>query len=179
MSEVMSKDEAVKLLNELNFPFYNNDCCRENWLHRIDYDYIDKTSDERDKLVQAMHTLFPSKCPPFGTSFIGWKQVQVYSNVPFDCFDAIAKIEIPADARRINSGIVNKCRCERAKVLDIFKIDNPDIHYKIAMSRWDFNFQYIVGEEVVPDWYDSNELTLCGHGIHFFMTPEEAMAYKW
>lgn len=38
--------------------------------------------------------------------------------------------------------------------------------------------QYETGKRVTSDKYDPNPLVECSHGIHFFITEEEAEAYE-
>ena len=115
---------------------------------------------------------FPMACPETG-SFIGYKKI-VWTREYFDD-DFIVKLEIPEDAKR-SSGFSNKCRCSKAKVLEIrnirtdktiVKVTNKNIHTCI----------YKVGEYVYPDTFDECRWHECSHGIHFFMTEDEALNY--
>ena len=76
----------------------------------------------------------------------------------------IVKLLIPAAAAR-SSATTRKCRAEYAKVLEI---DGAD---RATSERGGV---YIVGETVRPDKWDTDRWTECSHGIHFFLTREEA-----
>ena len=90
---------------------------------------------------------------------------------------AIAKLLIPAEAKRIVFKY-NKCRCEKAKVLDIYSIDKTH-HFAYGFScMYDRHFKYTVGEEVCADKFDEDAKLICAHGIHFFLTEEEAIEYS-
>lgn len=89
----------------------------------------------------------------------------------------IAKLLIPAEAKRIVFKY-SKCRCEKAKVLDIYSIDKTR-HFAYGFScMYDKYFKYTVGEEVCADRFDEDAKLVCAHGIHFFLTEEEAIEYS-
>jgi len=105
---------------------------------------------------------------------IGYKVVATLEEEPVL---AIAKLLIPADSRRIVFK-EEKCRCEKATVLDIYSIDKKN-HYKAARSiMYDKTFVYGLGAEVCADSFDEDVSTVCSHGIHFFLTEEEAIEYS-
>ena len=90
---------------------------------------------------------------------------------------AIAKLLVPAEAKRIVFKD-SKCRCEKAKVLDIYSIDKTR-HFAYGFScMYDRHFKYTVGEEVCADSFDEDAKLVCAHGIHFFLTEEEAIEYS-
>ena len=91
----------------------------------------------------------------------GWKKLQG---------GLICKIQIPAKAKRSNS-TGRKCRCEYAKVVEIWDGDKP---MKEGVSQWDNNFEYKVGKTVYCDEWEDNRWQECGGGIHFFLTRVEA-----
>ena len=108
----------------------------------------------------------PFACPSDG-AFIGWKKVSRY----------LIKLEIPEDARR-SSATGRKCRCDKAKVLDITCISND---MPLTLSEiTNFNYAkttYKVGEMVYPDSFDEDRWNECSHGIHFFINKQEAIDY--
>ena len=108
----------------------------------------------------------PLACPSDG-AFIGWKKVGRY----------LVKLEIPEDAKR-SSATTNKCRCDKAKVLDIICIsDNSPIDLQEITC---FNYHktiYKVGEMVYPDSFDEERWNECSHGIHFFINKQDAINY--
>ena len=106
----------------------------------------------------------PLACPSDG-AFIGWKKVGRY----------LVKLEIPEDARR-SSATTNKCRCDKAKVLDI--ICMSDDHPLNLQEITNFNYTkatYKVGEMVYPDSFDEDRWNECSHGIHFFINKQDAI----
>jgi uncharacterized protein YjbI with pentapeptide repeats len=78
----------------------------------------------------------------------------------------IAKLRIPPEAARTATPIGRKCRAEFVEVLD-----------GDGISSYDHRTAYKPGLVVRPDKYDPNPLVECSHGIHFFLTKEEAEAY--
>lgn len=89
----------------------------------------------------------------------------------------IAKLLIPSEAKRIVFKD-SKCRCEKAKVLDIYSMDKTR-HFAYGFScMYDKYFKYTVGEEVCADKFDEDAKLICAHGIHFFLTEEEAVEYS-
>lgn len=109
----------------------------------------------------------PMACPENG-SFIGWKKV-------IDNGAYLVKLEIPADAKR-SSATSKKCRCSKAKVLEITNIKTN----KNVKEIYNLNFVgclYRVGEMVYPDSFDENRWNECSHGIHFFMDKLDTIKY--
>jgi len=104
-------------------------------------------------------------CPEEG-AFIAWKQL---------ANKAIAKLEIPADARR-GSATTRKCRADRVKVLTIW--DSKGYKVTEGVSLYDPDFVYKVGEIVSVDNFDTNRWDECSYGIHFFVTRQEAMEFE-
>lgn len=130
--------------------------------------------NELEELREHIREKYPMRCPPVGTSFTAWKKA-LTNRGPDQ--ELIVELEVPEDALRTNNGIDKKCRCSKAVVKDITNIDGSR-HYKNAVSSHDWNFMYKVGETVVADWFDENPFMTCGHGIHFYMTREEAVEHK-
>jgi uncharacterized protein YjbI with pentapeptide repeats len=97
---------------------------------------------------------------PMG-KLIGWKKLQN---------GAIAKLEIPTKAKRLNSIGSRKCRAEFVKVLAIIGADE-------AYDQHSGKVLYKKGLTVYPDSFDEDIQVECSHGIHFFITKEEAEAY--
>ena len=111
------------------------------------------------------------QCPKEG-SFIGWKKCWI----PYSKSDYIVKLEIPADAKR-SSSTSNKCRCSKAKVLEIQNIDGTIADTTQVFSTYDDHFPYKIGETIEPDSFDDDFWVECSNGIHFFMNREDAV--KW
>ena len=87
-------------------------------------------------------------------------ELRVYKKVD----GVIVHLLIPRGARRTASLVGRKCRAEYAKVLAI-QGDSP------VETR---GVKYEIGKTVTPDKYDDDIRVECTHGIHFFLTREEA-----
>lgn len=121
---------------------------------------------------------FQMKCPEKG-AYIAYKQIYVNNSFYGEQTSlsyAIAKLLIPSDAKR-SSAFGNKCRADKAIVLEIYDMSNNTITYDIGYSFYDPNFIYKVGETVRVKNFDTNRWNECTSGIHHFMTLEEAMQY--
>ena len=106
----------------------------------------------------------PIACPSEG-SFIAWKKVRNF----------LVKLKIPEDAKRC-SATSNKCRCDKALVLDIVNINNGE-HQKKVVNENFCKCVYEVGEMVYPDSFDEDRWNECSHGIHFFMDKQDAVYF--
>jgi hypothetical protein len=107
----------------------------------------------------------PMACPDSG-SFIGFKKAS----------GLIVKLEIVADAKRCSAG-GRKCRCNKAKVLEIQKLDGSASDETSVSSSYDKNFVYRVGEIVEEPNFCENRWDECSAGIHFFINRQEAVDY--
>ena len=103
-------------------------------------------------------------CPEEG-SFIGYKRAS----------GCMVKLLILDDAKR-SSATTYKCRCDKAKVLDI-EDANTDKKKKKTKSDYDPEFIYRVGEIITVDDFDDNRWNECSTGIHFFVNKENAVNY--
>ena len=104
-------------------------------------------------------------CPEEG-AFVGWKKLSGGS---------IAKLEIPAEAKRVCSPVGRKMRAEYVKTLAVFDRDGESVTFDVGAR--DGKTKYIVGEITRPDKFDDDIRVECTHGIHFFITRAEAEAY--
>ena len=111
----------------------------------------------------------PMACPEKG-SFIGFKKA-IYADK-----DYIVKLEILADALR-SSAESTKCRCNKAKVLEIQNIDGSKANIDVVHSICDPSFQYKTGQIVEEPKYDNNRFNECSKGIYFFINRQEAVEY--
>ena len=89
---------------------------------------------------------------------------------------AIARLVIPVSAEKvIYEGF--KCRANKAYVAEIYSPDNGNIKYDEAVSAFNSDFIYKVGEIVESDDWNPNPMIECTNGIHFFLTEEEVRKY--
>ena len=109
---------------------------------------------------------FALTCPEEG-AFIAWKKVKGY----------VVKLRIPEDAKR-SSATSRKCRCSHAVVLGIQNLDGSraDID-SVVNEDYYVKATYTVGETVHADSWDEDRWNECSHGIHFFITRDEAVNY--
>lgn len=115
---------------------------------------------------------FPFACPEKG-SFIGYKKI--FCTEEYESRSFIVKLEIPEDAKR-SSSTTNKCRCSKAKVLEIKDTNSGETIDEITNVNMT-TCVYEVGEYVYPDSFDECRWHECSNGIHFFMTEKEALDY--
>ena len=104
-------------------------------------------------------------CPTDG-SFIGWKKASGY----------IVKLQIPEDARRSSAG-GEKCRCDKAFVVDIQNLDGTKAYIETVCSDHDKNFVYAVGATVEVSDFDDDRWNECAPGIHLFIDRRAAVEY--
>ena len=107
----------------------------------------------------------PYACPDFGI-FIGFKKASGY----------IVVLEIPEDARRL-SATGRKCRCDKAKVLQIQTPYGAKADVEAVVSDYDSSFVYRVGEIVTVEDFNEDRWQECSAGIHFFINRQEAVNY--
>lgn len=78
-----------------------------------------------------------------------------------------------------------KCRCNKAKVADIRLLEKDgyltECYTKHQNTCVDPNVitKYRRNKFVYPDDFDSNTLTVCGNGIHYFEDPRLAILYAF
>lgn len=104
-------------------------------------------------------------CPTDG-SFIGWKKASGY----------IVKLQITEDARRSSAG-GEKCRCDKAYVVEIQNADGTKADIDTIHSNHDANFVYTVGATVEVSDFDGDRWSECAPGIHFFIDRRAAVEY--
>jgi hypothetical protein len=94
-------------------------------------------------------------------AFVGWKKLSG---------GVIAKLEIPAEAKRTSTPVGRKNRAEFVKVIELFGASE-------GVSQHDGKTVYRAGEIVRPDSYNDDIRLECTNGIHFFITRQEAEEY--
>ena len=85
----------------------------------------------------------------------------------------LIKLEIPSKAKRHNYIGGRKCRAEFVKVLDIRNSKGHKVK-ECYNGPHGIKTTYHVGDIVTPDSYDPDPFAECSHGIHFFVTKQEA-----
>lgn len=124
--------------------------------------------------LEGANYFIPSVCPEEG-AFIAWKKA-----ITRDCHkhkvSIIVKLLIPEDALR-SSGTSRKCRASKAIVLDIQSVEGKSLKGVTAYSQYDSRFIYETGMTINPDSFDTNQFNECSHGVHFFMSREEAVHF--
>lgn len=100
--------------------------------------------------------------------FTGWKRC---------AYGRIVELQIPESARR-SAGLSRKIRADSALTISIL---SPYKWCKNARSQRDtggYDCQYRVGFVTSAARWDPDPWSVCTHGIHFFLTREEAVAYS-
>lgn len=110
----------------------------------------------------------PLACPEKG-EFTGFKKAHNERG------KVIVELSIPEDSKR-SSATGRKCRCDKAKVIDITSLDG-NTHYKSAISFHALDFIYVVGKTVTVENFEDDRWNECAPGIHFFITRQEAVEY--
>ena len=141
---------------------------------KADLSYADlRSADLRYANLRSAKNLFVGLACPSDGAFIGWKKI--IRNAEHYVAQYLVKLEIPEDALR-SSATTSKCRCNKAKVLEITNIvtgENIDSITNINEKPC----VYKVGELVLPDSFDENRWNECSQGIHFFINKQEAINY--
>ena len=162
--------EELKKIIENHQHWLNEDC--EGWenmradLSNADLRYADLMHADLMYAKSNESTAFYDlQCPEKG-AFTAFKKVHGY----------IVELEIPADAKR-SSATTRKCRCEFAKVLSITNKDGSDSGLTKIHNDNYCGCDYVVGDVVRADEWDDDRWNECSHGIHFFITRDEAVNY--
>jgi len=89
--------------------------------------------------------------------------------------DHILRLTIPSDAERLTAITSRKCRAEYVYVKEVLD-GNGESCDDTTASGWKYGqFTYEEGEYAYPDKYDDDPRVECSHGIHFFLTKNEAI----
>ena len=107
------------------------------------------------------------KIMPEEGSFIAWKKV----NGGF-----VIKLQIPEEARRVCSLSGRKIRVSKAIPIAAYSMDKKS-RKRTFYGKYDREFIYKIGKEVFPDKFDEDIRIECTHGIHCFITKQEALLY--
>lgn len=123
-----------------------------------------RDADLRDAYLCGVRGAYVA-CPTDG-SFIGWKKASGY----------VVKLQIPENARRSSAG-GEKCRCDKAYVVEIQNADGTKADIDTIHSNHDANFVYTVGATVEVSDFDGDRWNECTPGIHFFIDRRAAVEY--
>nr|WP_251868226.1 pentapeptide repeat-containing protein [Enterococcus malodoratus] len=124
-----------------------------------------RDADLRRAYHDSSTAFLPIQCPEEG-SFIAYKKAK----------GLVVKLLIPDDAKR-SSATSRKCRCDKAKVLEIMQPDKTTSNQTSVPSNYDPDFVYEVGETVMVSDFEEDRFVECAAGIHFFITFDEAKKY--
>ena len=124
-----------------------------------------RSANLRSAIFNELTCFFALQCPESG-EFIGYKKAS----------GKIVKLLICEDAKR-SSATSRKCRCSKAKVLEIQNINGSLSEKNEVSSDRDANFIYKIGEIVEVKDFNNNRWDECSSGIHFFITRSEAVNY--
>ena len=134
-------------------------------LRFADLRFADLRGTDLTSIETNMNTIgYNLACPEKG-SFIAYKKAN----------GCIIKLLILEDSKRSSATTV-KCRCDKAKVLEIKDIETGE-KVEEVYSDYDPKFIYKVGEIVSVDNFDNNRWRECASGIHFFMNKKNALNY--
>ena len=122
-------------------------------------------ADLQDAYHDSSTAFLPIQCPEEG-SFIAYKKAK----------GLVVKLLIPDDAKR-SSATSRKCRCDKAKVLEIMQSDKTPSNITSVPSNYDPYFVYEVGKTVMVSDFEEDRFVECAAGIHFFITFDEAKKY--
>ena len=162
----MKKEELNKILEDHKHWLKEDICGWENMRADLSGAYLSGADLSRADLSGANNIPFiPYACPDTG-SFIGYKKAS----------NRIVVLEILDGARRC-SAAGRKCRCDKAKVLEIQNMDGGTASETFVCSDRDNNFVYRIGEIVEVADFDENRWNECTRGIHFFINRQEAVNY--
>jgi len=92
----------------------------------------------------------------------------------------VAKLWIPAEARRINSWKSRKCRAEYVEVVGLYKCGAvlPQEAVGVSMTNLYPKKVFQAGLAVAADAYSDDCREDCAGGIHYFMTRREAEEFQ-
>ena len=134
-------------------------------LRGADLRYANLKGADLKNIKTNMNTIgYNLACPEEG-SFIGYKKAN----------GCIVKLLILEDSKR-SSATTSKCRCDKAKVLEIKEIETGKKVDEVS-SDYDLCFTYKAGEIVSVEDFDDNRWNECSTGIHFFVNKENALNY--
>lgn len=169
--------DSCDVYRESPFPFCGRYCwCRIHFdSFDLDYDYFcDPCTFDKP---------FPTYCPKDG-AFIGYKVVRelLEPNAHHTHRCRILKFLVPSDAKR-SSAYTKACRCDKIIPLEVYDlkgnlINNKANNYESCyVPLYCYAPRYRIFETAYSDAWDFDRFNECSHGIHFFMSYDEAVKY--
>ena len=161
--------------------FEGNAWTRADFKRSMCFSSVDFKNDYSKFKSMKSKPYIPLACPSHG-AFVGWKVCKKNPSGLFRNIDhmedlVLVKLEIPATAKRSSAEDTGKCRCDKAKVLGIYKINGKKYGGNMAYSLYTNNTIYPIGKMVYPDSFDENRFKVCSHGIHFFANKQDAIDF--
>jgi hypothetical protein len=123
---------------------------------------LSRAKIDNHELIKKFYWIIPEQ-----GSFEAWKKL---------ANNCIAKILIPEKAKRTCNLMNRKCRAEYVKTLAIWDEDGRKVSEGINGTH-DKKIKYTVGKITKADKFDDSVFEDCSHGIHFFLTKQEAIEW--
>ena len=137
-------------------------------LRRADLSMVDLTKvnlSEADMAGAHIEgTILPPPLTPSEGDFTGYKKV-----LQADGTYTVITLRIPTFAQRTSALVSRKCRASHVIVVEGTGVSPTKASRKLT---------YTPGVIVTADHFDPDRREECTHGIHFFLTREEAEAYQ-
>ena len=168
LSNTILKFSNLDGANLTNADLNNADLCKSNLNKANLYNAVLSNAFLERCIVSNIITNYPMNLPE--GEFIAWKKV----NRKY-----IIKLKILEDRKR-SRATSDKCRCDKALVLEIQNLDGSKSDLTEVVNKQLFcpYCLYKVGEIVEADSWDENRFNECSHGIHFFLDRETARYYN-
>ena len=84
----------------------------------------------------------------------------------------VVRISIPADALRVNAPGSRRVRVSKLTVAELVSGTADKL-----VSQYNRDFVYAIGGTFEPDSFDPDPTVECSHGLHVFLTREEATEF--
>ncbi len=125
--------------------------------------YLSGAKTDDPEKIKKFYWILPEQ-----GSFEAWKKL---------ADGCIAKIFIPAKAKRTCNLKNRKCRAAYVKTLAIWDAEGKKIN-EGTNGTHEKKIKYAVGKITKADKFDDSVFEDCSHGIHFFLTKQEAIDWN-